>query len=631
MRNCIIATAGHVDHGKSALIEALTGQVTDRLLEEQNRKITIDLGFAELKAGEDESFSIIDVPGHKDFIKNMLAGASSVDFLLLVVALDEGVMPQTIEHFNIMSHLNVQSGIVVLTKSDLVDEVRVQEVRQQVTDLIAGSCLENIPFIEVSAHTGDHIDDLSAMMVQMLRALPDNHCIDPRFVKLPIHRVFSVDGMGTVVTGSLADGSCTVGDTLYLYPSAKPVKVRGIQTHGLPLATCCAGQRIALNVSGINRSEIRRGDMLMATKEVPTTSKVAVSISVFEDLPHAIRNNTKCFVSWGSRQTQARLVLLEDDSIMAGGQGYALLHLSEELPLMFGDKVILSDMTHHTAFAGCCILENAVGKPKRRDDNFLCYLEKLSLGNLKEQVNARIEYLTHQLQTADSITFHFKIPQPVCQAILTELSDEGFILQIGSYVLSTSLDRKLKSHVFDIFGEMGMGDGGSIQKATLIQKLQAKHYLTNEQLEIWFEDAVSRKEFFIHSGMVSLHECSLDSTPKCSPVESAILTALDEAGFKGANIQELQKQHGAKGKTAIHNLLLDGKILKLSQDVLISRKFFDQAFEVFHDMAQSSEGVLLPVFRDALGTSRKPAQILLESFDARGLTRKEGDVRFLRN
>ena len=261
MHNIIVGTSGHVDHGKTCLIKALSGFDTDRLKEEKKRGITIDLGFANLPNDAGLHIGIIDVPGHEKFVKNMLAGIGGIDLVLLVVALDEGVMPQTVEHFEIIKMLNIKRGIIVLTKSDLVDKEWQDIVEEDVKNLVKGSFLENAPIIRVSSYTSENIAKLNEMIINMVSDIGDRKN-DPELFRLPIDRVFTMEGFGTVITGTLQEGSVSLGDEIMLYPKEKLLKIRGIQSHGQKEEKAFAGQRVALNLLNIRKEELERGDIL---------------------------------------------------------------------------------------------------------------------------------------------------------------------------------------------------------------------------------------------------------------------------------------------------------------------------------------------------------------------------------
>ena len=326
MQNVIVGTSGHVDHGKTCLIKALTGIQTDRLREEQKRGITIELGFANLPNDEGLHIGIIDVPGHEKFVKNMLAGIGGIDLVLLVIALDEGVMPQTVEHFEILKMLHIRQGIIVFTKADLVDEDWAEMVEEDVSALVEGSFLENADRIRVSAFTGQNIDVLKKMILDKVRSVGMRRS-EPELFRLPIDRVFTMEGFGTVVTGTLLEGSCRAGEEVMVYPEERILKIRGIQSHGSKEEAAYAGQRTAINLSNIKKEELSRGEVLASPGSLTNSTFLDVKISLFKTTDRLLKNGDRIHFNYGSAQTIAKAVLLDKDSIGAGESAFVQLRL----------------------------------------------------------------------------------------------------------------------------------------------------------------------------------------------------------------------------------------------------------------------------------------------------------------
>ncbi len=309
MKNCIIGTAGHVDHGKTMLIKALTGMDTDRLKEEKKRGITIELGFAYLNLPDGGKAGIIDVPGHEKFVKNMLAGVGGMDLVLLVVASDEGVMPQTREHLDILSLLGIEQGILVLTKTDMVEPEWLEMVKEDVRSEVQGTFLEDAPMACVSSYTGEGIEDLRSLIFKKLEQAQEKDVHSP--MRLPVDRVFSVDGFGTVVTGTLIEGTVREGDELTIYPSKLPAKVRNIQVHSQTAAQACAGQRVAVNLAGVKKEEIARGDYLAAPGSLQDSLMLDIKLKILPRCGREILNNSRLHFYHGAGSSLCKLVLLD--------------------------------------------------------------------------------------------------------------------------------------------------------------------------------------------------------------------------------------------------------------------------------------------------------------------------------
>lgn len=379
MQNVIVGTAGHVDHGKTCLIKALTGTDTDRLKEEQKRGITIELGFANLPNDAGIHIGIIDVPGHEKFVKNMLAGIGGIDLVLLVVALDEGVMPQTVEHFEILKMLHIKQGIVVFTKADLVDEDWAELVNDDVDNLVKGTFMEKADRIQVSAYTGKNIDVLKQMIVDKVRAAGARRQ-EKELFRLPIDRVFTMEGFGTVVTGTLLEGCCQVGQEVELYPTEKTVKIREIQTHGHKVDMAYAGQRTALNLVNIKKDEINRGDVLAAQDSLLKSQFIDAKVQLFSSTDRELRNGDRVHINYGSAQAICKAVLLDKDVLSAGEEAYVQFRFDEPVAVRRNDRFIIRFYSPTITFGGGIVLEAEALKHKRNHEEVIDSLHIKELG-----------------------------------------------------------------------------------------------------------------------------------------------------------------------------------------------------------------------------------------------------------
>ena len=379
MQNVIVGTAGHVDHGKTCLIKALTGTDTDRLKEEQKRGITIELGFANLPNDAGIHIGIIDVPGHEKFVKNMLAGIGGIDLVLLVVALDEGVMPQTVEHFEILKMLHIKQGIVVFTKADLVDEEWAGLVNDDVDNLVRGTFMENADRIQVSAYTGKNIDVLKQMIVDKVRAAGARRQ-EKELFRLPIDRVFTMEGFGTVVTGTLLEGCCQVGQEVELYPTERTVKIREIQTHGHRVDMAYAGQRTALNLVNIKKDEINRGEVLAAQDSLLKSQFIDAKVQLFSSTDRELRNGDRVHINYGSAQAICKAVLLDRDVLSAGEEAYVQFRFDEPVAVRRNDRFIIRFYSPTITFGGGIVLEAEALKHKRNHEDVIDSLRIKELG-----------------------------------------------------------------------------------------------------------------------------------------------------------------------------------------------------------------------------------------------------------
>ncbi len=382
----IVGTAGHIDHGKSALVRALTGTDPDRLPEEKRRGITIDLGFADLNLGE-VRIGFVDVPGHERFVKNMLAGAHGIDVVALVIAADEGVMPQTREHFDICRLLGVERGLVVITKTDLVEPDLLELVTAEVTELVAGSFLEDAAIVAVSARTGAGLDQLRAALKEVSLAVPARG--SGHLTRLPIDRVFAMKGFGAVVTGTLVSGSISDGDELELLPAHRRVRARGVQVHGKPVERAHAGQRTAVNLVGVETAGIERGMVLAPPASLRDSQIMDVSVSVLPSAPRALRSRARVRFHIHAAEVLARIQILDSSGqIPPGGSGFAQVRLESPVTAVAGEHFILRSYSPSVTVAGGVVLNPLATKHRGRDLVAVrSSLERLAAGDAASQLS----------------------------------------------------------------------------------------------------------------------------------------------------------------------------------------------------------------------------------------------------
>lgn len=390
MKNIIIGTAGHIDHGKTTLIKALTGRNTDRWEEEQRRGITIDLGFTYFDLPGGDRAGIIDVPGHEKFINNMVAGVVGMDLVLLVIAADEGIMPQTREHMDILHLLGIEKSIIVLNKCDLVDEEWLELVEEEVKEELEGTFLEHAPVVEVSAAAGDGLPKLIKLIEEMtsdelvqkdIRTIP----------RLPIDRVFTLSGFGTIITGTLVSGTITKEDTLEMYPVEKACKIRSIQVHGEDRNECFAGQRVAINLSNVKKREIKRGCVLAPESSMKKTDLLDVKLNVLDSSMRVLTNHTRLHFFTGTSEILCRAVLLDKEEIGPGESGYVQLRLEEEIAVRRGDKFVVRFYSPMETIGGGVVLEPNPGVKKRFQENVIEELKRKESGSSADVIELHVK------------------------------------------------------------------------------------------------------------------------------------------------------------------------------------------------------------------------------------------------
>jgi len=635
MSSLIVGTAGHIDHGKSALVRALTGIDPDRLPEEKRRGITIDLGFADLELG-DLRLGFVDVPGHERFIKNMLAGAHGIDLLALVIAADEGVMPQTREHFDICRLLGVRNGLVVITKTDLVDEEMLALVEDEARELVTGSFLENAPLIAVSSRTGAGLNELKVQLSEMGKRVP------PRsrdfVMRLPIDRAFSMKGFGSVVTGTLISGKIVEGDELELLPSKVGVRVRGLQVHNKPVHEAHAGQRTAVNIAGIDTAQIERGMVLGPAGRLRPSQVMDVWIDVLPGASRGVRSRSRVRFHTGAAEVLGRVRVLESASeITAGKGGLAQLRLEAPVVVLHGDRFILRSYSPAETIAGGVIVDPFAAKHRAREmDNAVQLLRSLMSDDRPAKFAGFVRGSGNRgLRLAD-IAAATGWTNEVLASVSSAVQAEGSVIETGGvYLARESLDQLSQSVIAELERHHKREP---LARGMLRETLREKVFA--HSLPELFAGVIGRLEAHVvsekdivrlsgHSVGLSAHDAELSKR-----IEQLYLAAgveapsIDEAMTK-AGVSATQRTQARK----LLQLLIDGRKLARIQGEMFMHAQVLQALKtkLLDYAAQHEPERLIDVaaFKDLAGVSRKYAIPLLEYFDREQVTRRAGDKRLI--
>jgi selenocysteine-specific elongation factor len=635
----VAGTAGHIDHGKTALVKVLTGINTDRLPEEKQRGITIDLGFAELELG-DIRFGFVDVPGHERFVKNMLAGASGIDLVLLVIAADEGVMPQTREHFEICRLLGIKTGIIVLTKKDLVDEETLALAKLEVAGLVAGSFLGGAPVVAVSSKTGEGISELCEALAQTARKVPErSHSL---VTQLPIDRSFTVKGFGTVVTGTLASGEIGEGDELEILPPGKIVRVRGLQTHGHSVSTLRAGQRAAVNLGGLDKDEVSRGMLLAAKNTLRPMQIVDTRLEVLAEAKRPLRSRLRVRVHMGTAEILARLFVLNAAGEIGPGES-DLVQLLLEIPIAAvpGERFIVRSYSPQTTIAGGSVLDPLPAKHKRKDileaRIFLSRLEKAEHDNVSK-FKLFIEAFGENGASISDLQARTGWRREVMETALRKSIDDYAVIDAGNiYLLQTHFE-KLKAKTLSEADRHHRREPLSkgISKETLKERVFA--YVAPEVFKTVLIALEKDKKIFIEQDTVRLagYKAKLSSDEKVvlerlkTIYTKAILEApkLEDALIEAARATRLNKESTRK----VFQLLVNsGEVVNVSEEFYVSRKAVDDLTQELRAFAANTPNRLIevPKFKEIAGVSRKYAIPLLEYFDREKITLRAGDRRLV--
>ncbi len=624
--NIILGTAGHIDHGKTTLVKALTGIDTDRLKEEKKRGITIELGFAHLDLPCGNRIGIVDVPGHEKFINNMLAGAGGIDLAMMVIAADEGIMPQTIEHFGILTLLEIKHGIIVLTKTDLVDQDWLEMVEAEILEQFQGSFLENAPIIPVSAHSGEGLEELKNALSQIVSKVQDKKLSIP--FRLPIDRVFSVDGFGTVVTGTLIEGRVKVGENVMLYPSLETPKVRSLQVHGSPVDVAVAGQRVAVNLSGIKKHQVVRGDTIAPAQSMENTMMVDVKLNSLASAKRSIKNASRVHFYHGTREILAKVILLDQDELEAGESAYAQLRFEEELAMKVGDHFVVRFYSPLETIGGGIVLEANPEKHKRNQPAVIDSMQIKENGTRKEKLLLAIREQSKNLRNIDYIRDHIgkepinkDLHKLVEEKAIVELSEQLFVSREYLETLKNKLLKMLREYHKAYPLKEGMNReevrGKLLRKASPAAIDTIINYFIDKKIIRWESEFV----------------CLPNFTVVYKEADTEMLNEVEQLyksnGFAPPSLDDLAKHYGKNKQYtgAIAMLKKSGTLISLDLKYLIHRDYYEKALALLNTHFEQNEELALGDYRDMLGVSRKYAVALLEEFDKKRITRKVGDAR----
>lgn len=618
----VIGTAGHVDHGKSTLVEALTGIDPDRLREEKERGMTIDLGFAWLQLPSGNEVSIVDVPGHERFVNNMLAGVGGIDLGLLVIAADESVMPQTREHLAILDLLQIRHGIVAITKSDLVDQEWLELVTADVEDTLQGTAFEDAAIYPVSAMTGEGLPELIAAIDSMLDDTP--HKRDVGRPRLPIDRAFTISGFGTVVTGTLIDGRIRVGQEVELVVSRKSTRIRGIQTHKKGQDEASPGTRVAANIIGISQDDISRGEVLTTNGWLKPTDAIDVRLRVIPDAPHALRHNMYITAHTGSSEVIGRLRLLEKDVVEPGETTWAQIKLDSPLAVVKGDYYVIR--SNRTTLGGGNIVEPHAKRHRRMHTPTIERLAVMELGSEQDILLKTIE-LSEPI-AFDALVNRANMSAAAVASELESMQNEGMIIVLGRERIGSA------SYIFSAGGWNAVSEKAQQALQAFYRQFPLRRGAPKEELRSRlnmtpqvFNPAFARLQ---QDGAV-VEDGALARLPGYSPTlngtqtqqVNAYLTLLESAPYSPPTDAPLDAE--------LLNLLDEqGKVVKVSDTVVFSVSAYQQMLDIVTAHITQNGEISVADVRDLLGTSRKYALALMDYLDHKRITRRVGDARVLR-
>lgn len=634
MQNVIVGTSGHVDHGKTCLIKALSGIDTDRLREEQKRGITIELGFANLPNDEGLHIGIIDVPGHEKFVKNMLAGIGGIDLVLLVIALDEGIMPQTVEHFEILKMLHIRQGIIVFTKADLVDDDWAELVEEDVSAMVEGSFLEHADRIRVSSYTGQNIPELKKMILDKVRSVGIRRS-EPELFRLPIDRVFTMEGFGTVVTGTLLEGSCRAGEEIMVYPEERLIKIRGIQSHGEKEEAAYAGQRTAINLAGVKKEELSRGQVLAAPGTLTDSNFLDVKLTLFNTTERQLKNGDRIHFNYGSAQTIAKAVLLDQENIGAGESAYVQLRFDESLAVKRGDRFIIRFYSPVETFGGGIILDACPGKHKRHQEELISALKIRETGTDEEILELVLKEESIGFPSSHHLAAKLNWTDSETEKLLEKLKKQKKALSLndGNYFHKSFWERVTGKtrELLEVFHRENPIASG-MEKEEIKSRLMDAFYLTDPKKgDVLLNELLKRGIITAAGSAVALSGFEAQYSDAHSGMRETMLAAYLAAGFEAPSTDDMISQFNDKkqAKQVLNDLFKDGTLVKLNPGAYLHKTHFDKAMALLRTHYETHSTMSLAEFRDMLGTSRKYVLLILDYLDQQKITKLQGDVRVL--
>ena len=621
-----MGTAGHIDHGKTTLIKALTGRETDNLKEEKQRGISINLGFTYFDLPSKKRVGIVDVPGHEKFIKNMLAGACGIDIVLLVIAADEGVMPQTIEHLDILNYLDVKKGIIVLTKCDLVDEEFIELVKDDVREKTKGLFIEGAPIVEVDSVSRRGLDELVQKIDEISEDIEEKKTDAPS--RMSIDRVFSLKGFGTIVTGTLIEGKISVDDEMTIYPSEKKVKVRNLQVHGCDVKTAYAGQRTAINLSNIKVSEIQRGDVIAQTGSVEESMMIDVNISLVEHCKKSLKHWDRIRIFHGTKQILCRIVPLNEDEIQYGESGYAQLRLEEKIVAKKGDRFIIRSYSPMDTIGGGVIIDTAPKKHKIYDESVIEALKIKEKGELKDILEEYLKLNLSNYITLKELVSYTGEKEEYVKEGLNALIDENKVFCVNKYYLHISHYQKLKERVIDILTKYHKQY--RLRNGILKEELRSKvdNSLKVKDMDVILNKMAEEKDIKVQDNLVSNYDFEVKFNQKQLSIKKEIE---DKSRKNGLN--SLMTKDDICNKNKFYEEVLEAltgeTIQKLDDAYYIDKKVYENVKKDLLEYLNKNKEITVAQFRDITKSNRKISIVMLEHFDRNRITKRVEDKRIL--
>lgn len=634
MKHFVLGTAGHVDHGKTALIKALTGIDTDRLKEEKERGITIELGFASLLLPSGQTLGIVDVPGHEKFIKNMVSGVAGIDLVMMVIAADEGIMPQTKEHLHICSLLGISKGIVALTKIDLVEKDWLELVQSEISEFLRGSFLEGAPIVSVSALKEKGLNNLIEALEAAINNIPEK--ADSGIFRLPVDRVFTMKGFGTVVTGTLVSDRIKSGKDIQILPEEIATRIRGIQVHNQPVEEAWAGQRTAINLQGIEKSAIKRGDVLARPETIRPSQRLDVFVEFLSSNSKNLKNRTLVRLHTGTSEIIARVILLEKDEIAPGQKAFAQLVLTNKDVVVAGDRFVLRSYSPITTIGGGQIIDPLPAKHKRLNSKIIDELNLLQNGTLPEKISVILERAGFTGINLRGLAFRLGINAKKIREALENLfsGKKAFLLDsddttVISAYFAQQLEELITKNLTAYHKKNPLQEG--ISKEEL--KASLGHFISSKLFNMSMSSLNKKETIVSDKNNVRLSGHQVQLAGELDSLLQAIGKIYNEAGLTPPSLTDVVskfKDQKAKAQSIINLMLKEGDLIKINEELCFASEALEKLRGDYKALLIKDGQATPASFKDLTGLSRKYIIPLLEYFDMSKLTVRVADHRILR-
>jgi len=635
LKQIILGTAGHIDHGKTSLVKALSGTDTDRLKEEKERGITIELGFASLDLPGGQHVGIVDVPGHEKFVKNMVAGATGIDMVAMVIAADEGIMPQTREHMEVCSLLEIKYGLVVLTKIDLVDSEWLELVTEDIREFTEDTFLEDAPVVPVSSSTNEGIPELISELGNLAENIPESLSLG--MFRLPVDRVFSMKGFGTVITGSLISGQVSTGDSVMLYPSMVDAKVRGIQVHGKSVDTALSGMRTAINFQGLEKSVVNRGDVLSPLNALKPSYMVDVTFNFLKSNNKPIKNRTLVRFHSGTSEVMGNLILLDRDELEPGDTAVAQLRLDNRVVLVKDDRFVVRSYSPVRTIGGGQVLNPIPAKHKRFNSEVVQGLNGIAESDEAGVIDFHVKQNGYTGVYFADLKLMTNLSDKKLQSAVTKLLSDNSIVQVDKenrvYIHKETF-RQLEKEISDRLS--AYHDAKPLKEGMPREELKSKlpRGVGAKTFNLILE-RMTKTEIIVHDkNMVRMANHTVSLQVDQDDIRKKIIASYKDSGLTPPYFKEIQKTLDIESSAArdVMALLVDtSEIIKIKEDLYFHKDAVEELKGRLVEFLTNNKEISTPQFKDMTGASRKYVIPLIEYFDAKNVTIRVGDNRRLRN